>query len=131
MMNIILVEDSLGDVYLIQEALDLIGFDGTLTTVGDGEAALRLISEQHSSLVLMDLNIPNLDGVQVTQILRDRGNISIIVMLTSSSLPLDVTRAYQAGVNTYIVKATSIKALIENISRIITYWKGAHLPYDH
>jgi CheY-like chemotaxis protein len=129
-MHIVLVEDNKGDTYLVQEALDIIGFKDKLTIVEDGETALQLISEQQPPLILMDLNLPNLDGIQVTKQLRERGNISIIIMLTSSSLPFDISRAYGAGVNTYIVKVNTIWALIDNLSRIVTYWEGAQLPYD-
>jgi len=132
MTQILLVEDSSTDAFLIQEALQQVEFDHAVEVVTDGEQAIdRLRSGPRPDLVLLDLNLPRKDGRQVlAEVKADPELRSIpVIVLTTSSAPPDVAFAYEHHANSYVRKPLGLDRLIESAAAIRDFWvRTATLP---
>jgi two-component system response regulator len=135
--TILLVEDDEGDHELIRRAMQdgVLRYD--LQIVEDGEAALEYLQQRglyHGrpppDLVLLDLNIPRLDGKQVLMAMqKDRGLRRIpVVVLTTSRLDSDIRQAYELGAKSYIVKPVDIEQYSRTIRTVGDYWFGIVIP---
>src|SRR4051794_30814078 len=110
--RVLQVEDNDADVRLTREALRESGEEVRLSVVGDGEQALAFLRNEpgfegcpRPHLVLLDLNLPRKDGVEVLEEMRrDPGLAGIpVIVLTSSSAERDVDACYAAGANAFVV----------------------------
>ena len=111
------------DHRLFAEALEaILGGDGRITVVGqagDGEEAVRLARELEPDVVLMDISMPVLDGIEATtEITTLEGNRTRILMLTGSNSRSDVDRARRAGAAGYVTKDRIAAELIDAIVEI-------------
>ncbi|MGB7084284.1 MAG: response regulator [Phormidesmis sp.] len=136
--GLLLVEDDSNDVFLIQRAFQRSSSNAGLTmpinTVADGDEAIQYLSGQGfyadrgqypiPSLILLDLKLPRRSGLEVLGWLRAQPVLRRIpvVVLTSSQERVDVDRAYEIGVNSYLVKPVTFNALEEMISALHKYW---------
>jgi two-component system, response regulator len=130
---ILLVEDKQYDQKLAQSAFRLSNVDAELVVVNDGMEALDYLfatgqySGMHPPLpkvVLLDLKMPRLDGLQVLRRMRedDRTKKVPVVILTTSNQEQDVQEAYALGVNSYIRKPIDFDEFISVITNIAEYW---------
>src|SRR5437773_1095550 len=118
------VEDDANDVVLVGLALKKAGAAASVQVVNDGEEAIEYLSgagaygdrQAHPlpSLVLLDVKLPRRSGLEVLLWLRARDDLRRlpVVMLTSSNQPVDVNRAYELGVNSYLVKPSALEDLV-------------------
>ena len=126
---ILLVEDNPMDVDLTQRAFARRGLANPLLVARDGEEALAWIPRWESGepvpvLILLDLKLPRVDGLDVLRQLKTHSSYRAIpvVMLTSSDENRDVREAYDLGVNSYIVKPVDFDKFIEMVAHIEVYW---------
>ncbi len=128
-----LVEDSRADAKIIERALKEGNVDHRLTVIPDGRQALEYLfaarddvraADLEPDLILLDLNLPGIDGCQVlTQIKRDPFLRMIpVVILTTSNREEDIVSTYMAGANTYIPKPTEYPSYRELVSILRGYW---------
>src|SRR2546423_15585210 len=75
-----------------------------VTAVGDGIAALNSQNEQASDLLILDLMMPGLDGLEVCKALRARGRSTPILMLTATPTELDRVLGLELGADDYLTK---------------------------
>jgi CheY-like chemotaxis protein len=117
MPEILLGEDNPADVYLIREALREHGVDCTLRVASDGKELLGIISPERShaegqrlDLIILDLNLPRHDGIEILQRLRETPELAHVpvVVLTSSDSPRDRLMAGQLGATRYLRKPSSL-----------------------
>jgi len=130
-VQILLVEDSPGDVNLTREALRTAKVRNELHVVGDGEAALAFVRGEgeyagspRPDLVLLDLNLPRKDGREVLAALKadpDLKRIPVIV-LTTSAASADVEAAYGLHANAYVTKPVTFGQFLEAIKRLENFW---------
>jgi CheY-like chemotaxis protein len=131
--NILLVEDDPRDVELTLEALEENRLARGVVVVNDGEQALDYIhrrgtfadrSQGHPAVVLMDLKMPKLDGLEVARRLKTDPQTRPIpvVILTSSREASDLRACYETGVNAYVVKPVQFADFTEAIRRIGHFW---------
>jgi two-component system response regulator len=124
--RIVYVEDSPADRALVQEALRSTGLGVTLEPVGDGEEALERIRAAPPDLVLLDLRLPRLDGVEVVQRIRADDDAVVrrtpVILLSASTAPADVGRAYDCGANGFLAKPIGFQAFSEAIASVISLW---------
>ena len=116
MKTILLTEDNQDMVDLMQVILKDSGYN--MITASDGIEAVRVCLEQSPDLVLMDLNMPNMDGFHATMVLRDKGFKNPIVVLTGSESEEDRKKAAEAGCNEYILKTLEMS----DVERIIDHY---------
>jgi CheY-like chemotaxis protein len=116
MKTILLTEDNQDMVDLMQVILKDSGYN--LITASDGIEAVRICLEQSPDLVLMDLNMPNMDGFHATMVLRDKGFKNPIVVLTGSESEEDRKKAAEVGCNEYILKTLEMS----DVERVIDHY---------
>jgi CheY-like chemotaxis protein len=133
-LTILHIEDDLNDVLLIARAFRKTESVAQLQVVNDGEQAVQYLSGANSfaqrdkfpvpSLVLLDLKLPRKSGIEVLEWIRAQPGLKRIpvVMLTSSRQPIDINRAYDLGVNAYLVKPVSFDALVEMVKTLDSFW---------
>jgi CheY-like chemotaxis protein len=130
-VEILLVEDNPGDVLLTKKAFEVSKLLNRLYVVNDGEAALQFLRREppyenatRPDLVLLDINLPKVSGVEVLQAVKADPDLRTIpvVMLTSSERDKDVRQAYDDHVNSYITKPPTFAALMEVIRNLENYW---------
>jgi CheY-like chemotaxis protein len=130
-IEILLVEDNPGDVYLTKSALRDARIANTVHTVQDGEAALRFLRREgeyagvvRPDLVLLDLNLPRKDGHQVLAEMRGDPLTKLIpvVVLTSSARASDVTVAYELQANCYVTKPVGVDEFLKVVGSISEFW---------
>jgi CheY-like chemotaxis protein len=136
--RVLQVEDNEADVRLTREALREAGQEVRLSVVADGEQALAFLRNEpgfedvpRPHLVLLDLNLPRKDGVEVLQEMRKDPELAPIpvIVLTSSSEARDVDACYAAGANAFVVKSVELDEFIDRIGVIREFWLGvAQLP---
>ena len=130
-IEILLVEDSLGDVRLTQEALKEGKISNTLNIVMDGVEALKFLFHEGSyadvtrpDLILLDLNLPKKDGREVLKIIKEHPELKRIpvVVLTTSQAEQDILRTYDLHANCYITKPVSLDQFISVVRCIEDFW---------
>ena len=130
---ILLVEDDPNDELLARRALRKVGARVEVVVARDGAEALEYLFATGAyaerppdlpRLVLLDLKIPKVDGIEVLRRLRaeDRTRTLPVVILTSSSEPRDITSGYASGANSYVRKPVDAIEFGEAVSRVVAYW---------
>ena len=132
--DILLVEDNPDDVELTRIAFDEAKIANNLVVVGDGAEALDYLfargayagRDAHDlpSIVLLDLNLPKVDGREVLQAIRanDTTRTLPVVVLTTSTEPFDVEASYALGVNSYIQKPVDFEQFVWAVKQVGLYW---------
>lgn len=130
-IHILLVEDNPGDVRLTKEALRDAKMINELHTVADGMEALAFLRREppHASaprpdLILLDLNLPKLDGRGVLSFVKSSSELRSIpvVILTSSDAEEDVARSYDLHANCYVRKPVELQSFLDVIQAIDDFW---------
>jgi CheY-like chemotaxis protein len=135
--SVLLVEDDPADVLLIEDALSEGGRTRLLTHVGDGIEALEYLrdsSHDRPDLIVLDLNMPRMNGREFLAVLQDDQDLGSIplVVLTTSAAPDDIADAYQKHANAYVTKPVNLDDFLEAVQRIDSFFleTSAPLPYD-
>jgi two-component system, chemotaxis family, response regulator Rcp1 len=130
-INILLIEDSLGDVRLIQEALKEGKLCNRLFVVRDGVEGMDFLLRRgqyqeavRPDLILLDLNMPKMDGRELlAEIKKDEDLKRIpVVILTTSTSEADVLKTYNLHANCYIVKPLNLEEFIRVVRSIESFW---------
>jgi len=111
-MRILIAEDNLINQKLITKVINKLGY--TPLVVNNGNQVLDVLARDFYDIILMDVQMPELDGLETTRIIRksDRKQPYIIAM-TASAMAEDKTASLDAGMNHFISKPISIKDLID------------------
>lgn len=133
-IEILLVEDNARDAELTLRALRKGNLSNNVVHVTDGEQALdwlfgsagnpRRTPEGHPKLVLLDLKLPKLDGIEVLRAIRadERTKNLPVVVMTSSHEQRDVIDSYELGVNSYVVKPVDFESFSAAVLALGYYW---------
>ncbi len=131
---ILLVEDNPDDVELTRLAFDEAKIANRLVVVGDGAEALDYLfaREAHEgrdprdlpSIILLDLNLPKVDGREVLQAIREdpRTRTIPVVVMTTSAEPMDIEGCYSLGANSYIQKPVDFEQFVWAVKQVGLYW---------
>ena len=140
--EILLVEDNADDIELTRIAFAEAKIANHLTVVQDGAEALDYLFARgrHAarnplelpSIVLLDLNLPKVDGREVLQAIRDNPatrSLPVVVMTTSAE-PFDVEASYALGVNSYIQKPVDFERFVWAVKQVGLYWLVLNHPRE-
>lgn len=133
--SILLIEDNPMDADLTRRAFASRKPPCVLEVARDGQEALDLVARWEGghpvpSVVLLDINLPKVSGLEVLKQLRSHprfGRVPVVV-LTTSAEDRDVQAAYALGANSYIVKPVNFDSFIEVVGQIDAYWLGFNTP---
>jgi CheY-like chemotaxis protein len=126
-IEVLLVEDDPGDVLMTQEAFDEHKVRNKLSVVSDGEEALAYLRRQgehaeatRPDLILLDLNLPRVDGREVLQVIKEDADLRQIpvVVLTTSQADEDILRSYSLHANAYVTKPVDFDRFIAVVRQI-------------
>ena len=132
-VEILLVEDNEHDAELTMRALKKAGLANKLLWVKDGEQALDYLfrrgafagrDEVSPRMVLLDLKMPRVDGIEVLKAVKadEKTRRIPIIVMTSSQEEKDVAQTYDLGVNSYVVKPVDFAAVAELVRQAGYYW---------
>jgi len=136
-VTILLVEDDPGHAVLIEKNLRRGGIANALVTVDDGQKAVDFLLKKDGHrgdtnptplVILLDLNMPSLDGYQVLKIIKtdERTRQIPVIMLSTTDNPVEVAKCYELGCNVYITKPVEYEAFskaIQNLGAILSIIK--------
>lgn len=126
-VTIIVVEDDDGHAALIERNLRRAGLNNPIQRFRDGQEAVdylfdpsRANEPPNDSVLLLDINMPRLDGIGVLRRLKADPRTALIptIMLTTTDDPREIERCYQLGCNVYVTKPVEYEAFIEAIRRL-------------
>ncbi len=137
-MHVLMVEDNRADARLAREALERRAVPARFHVVRDGEEALAFLRREGAfrgaprpDLILLDLNLPRKDGRELLSEVKADPTLRLIpvVILTTSSAPQDVQRAYALHANCYIIKPVRLEEFMGVIDAIAAFWfRAVTLP---
>lgn len=139
--TILLVEDNIDDHDALVRSFKKANLETEVTWCRNGQEAMNYLSHQNAKggadqpapeLVLLDLNMPGVDGRKTLNFIKQNNALKAIpvVVLTTSNSEGDVAFCYQAGANSYIQKPVDLEGLLKVAKRIKDYWFGvARLPH--
>ena len=114
-INILLVEDNVADVVLIEEGLKQTQHDVDLDTVEDVSEALYYLQYKTPDLILLDINLPKVNGLDLLENIRknDKQKHIPVVVLTASNSQQLILEAYQKQANSYMIKPLDIECFLD------------------
>ncbi len=116
MKTILVVEDELQIAQIAVDYLKRAGF--AVLSAADGESAIALTRDRRPDLIVLDLGLPKLDGIQVTRTLRAESTVPII-MLTARVDEDDRLRGLELGADDYITKPFSPRELVARVQAVL------------
>jgi CheY-like chemotaxis protein len=137
---ILVVEDSPTDEALLVRALNKSGITNPVVTVRDGLEAIQYLfatgryefrnSEELPAVVLIDLNLPKLDGLEVLRRMRAdyRTKVVPVAIFTSSIEEQDLINGYSLGANSYVRKPIEFSRFAKVVSQLVSYWVELNEP---
>lgn len=136
---ILLVEDNQTDLDLTLRALAKTHLANEVVITRDGEEALQYLQREgpyadrpvgNPAVVLLDLKLPKIDGIEVLERIKAHAELGSVpvVMLTSSKMESDLTRAYKLGVNAYVVKPIAFTDFLEAVRELGVFWAVLNEP---
>lgn len=130
-IDILLVEDNEGDAHLTQEALKKAKVRNRVHVAADGVEAMAFLKREgefasapRPDLVLLDLNLPNMDGREVLEAMKADANLRTIpvVVVTSSAAEQDIVRSYALNANCYVTKPVDLQQFFHVIGSVGDFW---------
>ncbi|HYR12430.1 MAG TPA: response regulator [Longimicrobium sp.] len=134
MLNILLVEDDQVDVMNVERAFRTSGIANPVFVAENGEQALQMLRggqvPRERRLVLLDLNMPRMNGIEFLRALRGDAALSLtpVVVLSTSNDDRDRVDAYNLNVAGYILKPVTFQNFCEAMSTLNKYWSLVELP---
>jgi CheY-like chemotaxis protein len=143
-VTIVLVEDDPGHAVLIEKNLRRAGITSTIVTLNDGRKAVDFLLNTDGrrngalpepEVILLDLNLPVLDGYQVLKIIKndERTRQIPVIILTTTDNPAEVAKCYELGCNLYVTKPVEYEAFsraIQNLGLLLSIIKVPHKEYE-
>jgi chemotaxis family two-component system response regulator Rcp1 len=139
-INVLMVEDSPGDVRLTQEAFREANLDIRVHVATDGVEAMAFLRHEgpnakspRPDLILLDLNLPKMDGREVLAQIKNDDDLKTIptVILTTSDAEGDIVRSYQLQANCYLSKPVELEAFETIVKSINDFWLNkVKLPHQ-
>lgn len=125
-LKILLVEDNLIEIMKMKRTLSLLELNHTLQEAKNGEEALQLLENQNNipDIILLDLNMPKINGIEFLRILKANDELKHIptIILTTSSNEKDLLECYRTGMSGYVLKPLKYEDYVKKIETVLSYW---------
>jgi chemotaxis family two-component system response regulator Rcp1 len=130
-VQVLLIEDNLGDVRLMREVLLGLNNSVQLLVASDGVEGISLLRQQGTylyaprpDLILLDLNLPKMDGREVLALIKSDERLKTIptVVLTTSEEEVDIAKSYQLQANCYLTKPVQLEGFEKLVKSISDFW---------
>jgi chemotaxis family two-component system response regulator Rcp1 len=139
-VDILLIEDNLGDIQLFTEALEETAANPKIFSIRDGIEAIKFLHNEppyqdapKPAIIILDLNLPRKDGRRILAEIKSDPALGIIpvIIFSGSDAPQDVSACYSLHANCYIVKPRDLFGLAETIHSLVDFWlMKVKLPSD-
>jgi len=118
--TVLYIEDNADNLLLVRRALEARGY--RVLEAEDGISGLAVIAQEHPDVVLLDINLPDVDGYEVVRRLRSNpaSRALPVVAITAKALPGDAERALAAGCDLYMSKPIAVRALWTTLERLLS-----------
>jgi CheY-like chemotaxis protein len=130
--HILLVEDNEGDILMTSESIQEYDPSSRIDVARNGQDAIEKLQSyiddpllQKPDIILLDINLPRKNGHEVVAFVKNQPLLATIpvIILTTSSAPLDIQRAYQAHANSYLTKPTEADEFNKMVMALVEFWK--------
>ena len=133
---LLLIEGSLDEAMIVRRALGELGIKKELVHVPDAEEALTYLRspvKTKPALILLDLNLPGMNGVELLETIKADPALAeiAVVVLSTSDERRDILDSFDLSVAGYIVKPADYASLVETLKIVQDYWSLNHLPACH
>jgi len=118
--TVLYIEDNADNLLLVRRALEARGL--RVLEAGDGLSGLAVVAQEHPDAVLLDINLPDVDGYEVARRLKSNpaSRAIPVVAITAKALPGDAERALAAGCDLYMSKPIAVRALWAALERLLS-----------
>lgn len=125
-LNILLIEDDAIEVMKFNRVLSTLGLNHKIIEANNGEEALEIlkIKETVPDIIILDLNMPKINGIEFLQILKNDSYLRYIpaIILTTSNNHKDVLECYKIGIAGYVLKPLKYDDYVDRIKKTLEYW---------
>ncbi|MDA9906793.1 response regulator [Flavobacteriaceae bacterium] len=130
-LKILLIEDDTIELMKLNRAMLSLNMNHKVTEVNNGEDALELLlnKEYYPDIILLDLNMPKINGIEFLSILKTNESLKFIptIILTTSSNKKDLLECYNIGIAGYVQKPLKYQDYIAKINILLSYWSANEL----
>lgn len=125
-LKILLVEDNLIEIMKLKRTISLLDLDHILQEANNGEEALGLLENTSNlpDIVLLDLNMPKISGIEFLKIIKQNDDLKHIpiIILTTSSNQKDLLECYKTGMSGYVLKPLKYEDYVKKMETVLAYW---------
>ena len=125
-LNILLIEDDMIEVMKLKRTIKKLELNHNITEANNGEEALELLKQKDRlpDIILLDLNMPKLNGIEFLKILKADERLRYIptIILTTSSNQKDLLECFKVGISGYILKPLKYEDYVQKIDKLLAYW---------
>jgi DNA-binding response OmpR family regulator len=115
-IRVLVVDDELFVGELLKEYLSIIGYE--VTAVSNGEDALSVIQQFHPHIVILDIRMPGMGGMEVLKAIKEKNRTTGVIMLSAYGDPETVNEALRLGADHYLQKPMNLKHLVETLTSL-------------
>lgn len=130
-LKILLIEDDTIELMKLNRAMLSLNMNHEVTEANNGEDALELLLKEkyYPDIILLDLNMPKINGIEFLEILKNNESLKFIptIILTTSSNEKDLLACFNLGISGYILKPLKYEEYIEKINVLLSYWSANEL----
>lgn len=125
-LNILLIEDDMIEVMKLNRVTQSLKLKHTIIEANNGEEALKFLEKKDTlpDIILLDLNMPKINGVEFLKILKADDRLQYIptIVLTTSNNQRDLVECYKAGIAGYVLKPLKYEHYVAKIEKLLAYW---------
>jgi CheY-like chemotaxis protein len=130
-LNILLIEDDTIEVMKFNRVIKTLNLNHKIIIANNGEEALSILKDKEFSpdIIILDLNMPKINGIEFLQILKADEYLKYIpaIVLTTSNNHKDVLECYKIGIAGYVLKPLKYDDYVERIRKMLEYWSTNEL----
>jgi len=125
-LNILLIEDDMIEVMKLNRVISSLQLNHKITEANNGEQALDLLKQKDNlpDIILLDLNMPKINGIEFLKILKEDDRLKYIptIILTTSNNQRDLLECYKIGIAGYVLKPLKYEDYVSKMNKLLSYW---------